>query len=265
MYLRCGKQWEYRYVRGIISPPSAALTVGSSFHRALKHNFTQKITSGIDLPKEELLDVYSADFEQRAVETEWGGDDKGEQKDMGAKLVELHREKLAPTIQPEKVEEKFTLETDKGFDLGGTIDLIEKDGTVVDSKTSGKRYEEDSIARKIQPALYDFAYEALTGKKAAGFRYDVVLKLKTKAETQQIRSEVTPEDRSWMINTVNNVHKAMEAGVAMPAPEAPGVWWCSEKFCGYWNMCKGKNRRPKVEEVNRKLDGIFPVKRRTDK
>jgi len=28
----------------------------------------------------------------------------------------------------------------------------------------------------------------------------------------------------------------MKTGIA---PPRPGGWWCSEKWCGYWPMCRG--------------------------
>lgn len=242
-FLKCGKQWEFRYVQGLRVPPKAALTVGSAVDTAVTRNLIEKVQTGKDMPTEAVLDAFSSDFERRKSETEWGEDDPGEQKDVGVKLVTLHHANLAPKIEPATVQEEFHLQTDAGYDLGGTIDLTEKNGIVADTKTSKSKYEPDAIARAIQPAMYDFAYEALHRKPAEGFRFDVLIKptARKPAEFQQVQAKVTIEDRTWLFDTINNVHKAIQAGVAMPAPA--NSWWCSPDWCGYWSRCKGKGRK----------------------
>lgn len=241
-FLKCGKQWEFRYLFGIKIPPKAALTVGSSVDAGVTTNLVQKVKTEKDLPLNDVLDAFSTDFDIRAKETEWDDDDPGQQKDVGAQLLKVHHEKIAPMINPASVQERFVIETDAGYNLGGSIDLTEKDGTVADTKTSRTRYQEDAISRAFQPAMYDFAYEAIKGKKAKGFRYDVLVKpTKTKpADFQQIGAVVTDSDREWLFGAIENVDKAIKAGVALPAPE--GAWWCSKDWCGYWSMCKGKNK-----------------------
>lgn len=239
-YLKCGKMYDFRYIQGLKTPPKAALTVGSSVDAAVTYNFVEKIKTGQDLPTEAVLDTFSTDFDTRAKETEWGEDDAGKQKDMGAQLVKIHCEQAAPTIKPETVQESFVIETDAGYDLGGTIDLIETSGIVADTKTSKGAYDDDAVFRAIQPALYDFAYEALRGKPSTGFRYDVLVKptARKAPEYKPISAVVTQRDREWLFETISQVHKAISAGVALPPME--GSWACSDKWCGFWNLCKGK-------------------------
>ena len=243
MYLKCPKSWRFRYVDGVVTPPKAALTVGNAVDSAVTNNLIQKLRTGVDLSQADVIDVYSTDFDVRAKETAWGDDDAGKQKDMGVKLITAHHEQLAPKIDPATVQEKFRLETDMGYDLGGTIDLTEKDGTVADTKTSKNAYAEDAISRALQPALYDFAFKALYGQPAKAFRYDVLIKptVRNPVRVQQITAKVTPADTEWLFDTINNVHKAITAGVDSPAPD--GAWWCGKDWCGFWSMCKGKDRK----------------------
>lgn len=239
-FLKCGKQWEFRYLLGIRTPPKAALTVGSSVDAGVTRNLAQKVQSKTDLSVDEVLDVYSTDFDIRGAETDWEDDDPGKQKDMGAQLLRAHHEKVAPTIDPKTVQEKFVIETDAGFNIGGTIDLTETNGIVADTKTSKNKYAEDSIHRALQPAIYDFAALALTGKKPPAFRYDILIKpTKTRGpEVQRVQAEVTADDHAWFFDAVTNMDKAIKAGIALPAAE--GSWWCSKDWCGYWHLCKGK-------------------------
>jgi hypothetical protein len=238
MYLKCGMSYEFRFILGIICPPTAALTVGSSVDHAVTANLIEKVSTAKDMPLEQVLDAYSGAFDLRATETEWDEDeDPGKQKDMGAQLVRLHHEKLAPTIAPATVQEEFVIETDAGYDLGGTIDLTEHDDTIADTKTSKTKYADDAASRELQPALYDFAFEALKKRKAKQWRYDVLVKpTKTKPpEAQQICAQITADDRAWLFRTVDQVHRGIQAGIALPA--AKGAWWCSKGWCGYSRVC----------------------------
>ncbi len=239
-FLKCGKQWEFRYLMGRKTPPRAALTVGGAVDKAVTVNLIEKLKTGADISTEAVLDAYSSEFESRAKETEWGEDDAGKQKDIGVQLISAHHEKVAPGIDPATVQEEFIIETDAGYDLGGTIDLTEKSGVVVDTKTAKSAYDTDAVFRAIQPTLYDFAYEALHKKPSTGFRYDVLIK-PTKtigARIQKVEGKVTHDDRQWLFETITQMHKAIQSGVTLPAPE--GAWWCSKDWCGFWSQCKGK-------------------------
>ena len=46
-------------------------------------------------------------------------------------MVSLHHDLVAPNLRPATVQETFTLETNAGYDLFGTMDLVEEDGMVV--------------------------------------------------------------------------------------------------------------------------------------
>lgn len=239
-FLKCGRMWEFRYLQGIKTPPTSALTLGSAVDGAVSANLAQKIESGQDMSTAELLDHYSNEFDQRKYETDWKDEDPGEHKDIGVKLVEVHHREAAPKIEPATVQERFVIETDAGYDLEGTMDLTEKSGMIVDVKTSRTAYSESAIEKEFQPALYDFAYEQTRGEPAKGFRYDVLVKPTSRrpAELQQVEGKVSACDREWLFGTISQVHKAIQAGVALPAPE--GSWYCSAKWCGYWNQCKGR-------------------------
>jgi hypothetical protein len=245
--------WEFRYVRNISTPPSGALTLGSSVDTAVTVNLRQKLKSGQDLRLEAVLDEFSTDFDRRVKETEWGEENPGAQKDLGARLVELHHDEVAPKIEPATVQERFVLETDAGYDLEGVMDLTEKNGVIVDTKTSRAAYAATALEKSFQPALYDFAFEKTRGKPAEGFRFDVLVKGggRKGPSLQRVEGKVGAEDREWLFESISRVHKAISSGVALPAPE--GSWYCSAKWCGYWGQCKGRSgkREQNAEALNK--------------
>jgi CRISPR/Cas system-associated exonuclease Cas4 (RecB family) len=264
MFQKCPKQYMFRYLEGIKTPPSGALAVGGAVDAGSTRNYIQKVETGVDMPLAEVLEVASTDFDIRAKETEWKDEDPGEQKDLTIKLLTAHHEQIAPTVDPATVQENFVIETDAGYDLGGTIDLTTKDDLVIDTKTSGKRYDADAVNLSNQPVLYDYAYEALHGKKPRGFRFDVLVKTKS-VTIQQVEGQVSDEARLFLFDAIDNMDRAISAGIFMPADESS--WVCSKKWCGYWDRCKGKSLKkpslpaPVSVKSSHPGDNIFKVRK----
>lgn len=241
-FLMCGMKWKFLYVDKLRRPRRAAASIGSSADAAISANLAQKVKSGVDLPLGEVLEICSKDFNERAKDTIWDEEDTaGPAKDSVIACVKLHHEIIAPKIIPATVQEEFVIETDAGFDLAGTIDLTETSGVIVDTKTSSRqRASSHVIERAFQPAMYDFAFRAIKAKLSAGFRFDVITRptVRLPAEYKPVIGQVTEADHEWLFNAIGETDKAIKAGVALPAPE--GSWFCSEKWCEFWSICKGK-------------------------
>jgi hypothetical protein len=242
-YLMCGKRWEFEYVHGLRGLSSPEATIGSSADAAISMNLAQKVETKTDLPVEQLLDNCSADFEKRKLETAWDPeDDQGQSKDHAISIVKLFQSKVAPFIRPKRVQEKFLIETDGGFDLGGTIDYRDIDGWIGDLKTTSRqRASSFVVSRSFQPAMYDYAARAIDPVSPhVGFRFDIFTRpTKTlPAEYKPVSGVVTSQDHEWLFLSIAQVHSAIQAGIALPSPE--GSWYCSAKWCPYWGSCKGK-------------------------
>lgn len=233
---KCPRQFYYRWVEGLKRPPSSALTLGSAVDAGVTHNLQTKIQSGALASAAEVLDSFSTEFDKRRSETDWGDDDPGEQKDLGANLVSAHYLEIAPSIDPAAVQQTFELKPEgRSYTLYGTIDLIEKSGVIADTKTSAKPYAADKVAIDIQPAMYTYAQEALTGVRPE-FRYDVLLKT-GKTKTQQVRGVVGQQSIDLLFDRLDTMNRAIAAGSFPLSPDLPGNWWCSRRFCGYHDIC----------------------------
>jgi hypothetical protein len=237
MFQKCPKQYEFRYLQGLVVPPKSALTVGKSVDVAETANFSQKITSKTDLKTQDVLDIYSTEFDKSAPGTDWDGDKPGDQKDLGIKMLKVFHEKAAPEINPVTVQETFRIETDAGYALGGTLDITDEKKQIRDIKTSKGEYDPDAVSQSIQATMYDFAYEVKNGEKAAGFIFDVVTKHK-EPRYQQVTGQVSETQRERLFESLNIMHSQIQRGEFQYAPE--GAWWCSKSWCGYWHLCKGK-------------------------
>lgn len=248
MFLRCAKQWSYRYIDGIIAPPSISLIVGSAYHDALATNFMQKIESEQDLPISDVLDAFSTswdrqltrrvtedDGEQQEFETldpEDEEEDTGDAKDMGVKLVRTYHYDTAPAVQPAAVEKWCEVEI-ADLKMVGRLDLQTTAGKVIDHKTSKRSKTQAEMDLEFQP----FAYGLLC-KGPVDFDFHVAVKTK-KPKIQVIQTPKTAAEIIWFLRLAQQVWKAMHTGVYPPNPTG---WWCNEKYCGYHSMCKGAVR-----------------------
>src|SRR3989338_2205413 len=64
MFLRCPRQYHYRYVLGIRTPASGAMVQSRVWHETVERNYRQKIASHTDLPLEDLQAFYVERFEE---------------------------------------------------------------------------------------------------------------------------------------------------------------------------------------------------------
>jgi hypothetical protein len=236
MFLKCARQYMHRYLLGEITPPNAALTLGSSVDTAVTHNFEQKIETKTDLKIDYVVDIFSTDYENRKTETEWD-EDPGKIKDIGVKLIRLHQETAAPKIQPVSVQETFFIDTDVGYGLTGTMDLTDENDFIRDTKTSKSSYSEEKVSDSLQATMYSTAFEVNRGKAPKGFVFDVLVKTK-EPKYQEIKGEISKGQKEIMFDSINIMHNQIARGEFQYAPE--GAWWCSKDWCGYWYKCKGK-------------------------
>lgn len=121
MFLRCQMQYYWRYVQGRKERPKLDLIRGKSGHGTLEKNALHKISTqsednplGIDLSTEEILDIFSTDFDKQVEEMEKEdldpGEDPGRDKDATVEVLRSFRGSIAPSIKPLAVELPFRTE-----------------------------------------------------------------------------------------------------------------------------------------------------------
>lgn len=244
MFLRCPRQWEFRYVKGLKIPPKGVLIQGSAYHGALSENFRHKMQDKRDLNVSELLDAYDTywnarvggkvsstgfdeDEEDLISDIDWEDNKPEELKDEGANLVKLYHEVVAPRIHPLAVEERVEKRISEDVNYLGYIDLEQKT-SIVDHKLKSRGMSQDEADRDPQP----FSYCLLKDKGV--FNFHVAVKAK-KPYIQIVQVRKNQKARDWWVQVVEQVVIQMNRGVF---PANPSGWWCGEKFCGYFDLCK---------------------------
>lgn len=247
-WLRCPRQFELKYVRGV--PPAFVpvnFAFGSAIHEALASYYGEKEASGTPLRRDLVLDVFRAGW-GRALDgnVPVQSDEDGELDqivDKGVSMLHAFYEHAskAPPFEVEAVEHGFTVplhDPDSGEILDealtGVMDLIiNEDGRriVVEHKTAARKYGEDQLRFDLQVSGYKLAARE-AGMGEVGLRFQVLVK--SKVPTVQVAAvERDHHDEEDFVRTAVGVLRAIDAGVSYPIRG----WQC--RGCAYAHACRG--------------------------
>jgi galactokinase len=93
---------------------------GNSIHKANEVNFSQKVETKVDLPTEEVKQIFSETFDEEISDVDkndFALADPGKMKDGGLKLIEHYQKFYAPRIMPVAVEQRIKVKF-KNYDYG---------------------------------------------------------------------------------------------------------------------------------------------------
>jgi len=258
MLFRCGVQYAFRYIKGIVKPPGWALIVGKSVDEAVTRNLAEKIAKGTLLPKDAVLDIA-----RDAVDHNWTDDvrlepdqeaawsklqAKAEAIDTSVMLAGLHHEKAAPRIEPTHVQRKWELDVE-GADLtlSGVIDIQEGARAIRDTKTSKKSPQPTDAHTSVQLSMYAMAVWKEDGELPKEVALDYLVHTK-EPKLVQIVSSRSPQDFDHLVQRIAAASEAIRRGVFVPAPL--DSWWCSERWCGYWSECPYARRPVSIQSTS---------------
>lgn len=270
MYLRCPKQYEFRYILGVVRPPNVSMAMGTAVHAAVEAIHQVHITTGDYLDVDSAKDVFSDSWDAVVAEADIDVDDeeevaKGNTKDIGVRLVDRYRTQQAPQIRAHSVEERVEGEVG-GVPILGYIDLIQKGDTpqgdpncacggtgeeskcdkpmlcsverssrvVVDNKVVGRAKRQSDADNSLQLS----GYALLKGVR--NVRFDCLVKNIRTPKIVALESVRSDQDLAWYKEVVTGVADGITRGY-FPAC-APDTWCCNAKFCGFWEMCRGKKK-----------------------
>lgn len=249
-YGRCPEQFK-RVKMGEKQPPSFALIEGTSTHLACSENNLNKRSKGVDLPPSTMIDISVNSFERATNEREVKQvlKDIKKEKDEVAKRAKAwfpeYLNKYAPSIKPEWVEQPVHKEVEvegTKFVLSGVIDLTTIK-QVVDYKTASSVLSQGEADSSLQLSLYSM----FTGKMDVG----IACFVKTKNPyVAWIPSKRTPAHYQWALKVAKRTIEAVRAGVFPFAVPSGQSWWCSDKFCGFWDSCRGKYEKIGTQKLS---------------
>lgn len=265
MLQRCGIQYDFRYNLGIKAPPSIAMLEGRAVDKAVSQILRQKVVEG-KLPSDQAV----ADQAATEMRTEWS--DAGEvfltaseaarggkgllgyAVDRTIRLARKYRTAFAPysktMVDPAtglaRVQHKWEVDMGAGITLNGISDEEEVDA-VNDVKTKGKKAPERLAHESPQLTGYATAKYVIDGVLEPKVRLHVLVDRPKLFEgtiagddpagvtAQVLESVRTVPQMEAYIRRAEAAAKVIRAGSFLPA--RPEDWWCSQKFCGFWNAC----------------------------
>lgn len=240
MYLRCPKQFEFRYMEGLTYRPSGALALGGAWHQALEINFSQKKESHQDIKVSEMKEIFSDRFDSKVKDEDvnFEDDKPSDIKEKGLEITEVHHREMAPKIQPVHVEMPFTIPLTEDNDLHGFIDVIDDGETILENKSAKVTPSDQSMVNDMQLTIYSKAYRKIFGKEEKGIRKDIAVKTKTPKMVSKT-TQRGENDFDILLQIAHGVEAAIKVGAFAPNPNG---WHCSPKYCGFWDRCMGKKK-----------------------
>ena len=263
MMLRCPKQWQFRYAKGMKIPPSGAMITGSAFHDVGEVTFLRKMSGEVPVSLEEAGDIFSTSFDTALSkeDVQWNDSDiPGEIKDDGILLSQNYLKTIAPSIFPTMVEHVDQFPMLPGVDMMVVIDVVDSGINVVDYKVTGKAWSDGQAETEIQHFPYIWYLSWLSGidepwNSGLSFEYHVNLKARARKKRtkpkqwnpdkdalvmrQNVDSVITEQGFNLYQEQVEGAAAMIRAGIFPPRGRAAKNFWCSESMCGYWPMCKG--------------------------
>lgn len=256
-FMNCPAKWAFRYVDEIKTPPSGALTLGSSFDAACQAQFNSRMKHEKDLSLEDIKGAFEEKFDELAPETDFDSNSRqvldkefeisiengySDTKDKGIGAVRTYH--AHPTgllaIRPTAVQHKVTLPASETLpEIVGFIDVIHDNAVIVDQKTTGRTPSEAKADHVDQLLMYSMLMEYELGVSLP-IRIDYTVTLKAKGKCVQYELPADQEQQSYLIRNYARVAKQIDMIVANPSliiPRRTDNFLCSEKWCGYWTLC----------------------------
>jgi CRISPR/Cas system-associated exonuclease Cas4 (RecB family) len=242
-YLLCPRNWKYKYVDQIKTRPSPALKFGSAVHNTIENILKQKAENeNVIIAHRAYMEFFTQYFSDCRDDPEinWGFTNFDEQMAIAKRIFD--QEEITSELSklnPIEIETHVTLEVPNvPIPVIGYVDLIFEDGTPADIKTSSKKWGQSRADTELQPNFYLAALsqqnqtDILDGK----FIYYILTKAKSPI-LQEVVTYRKPADLFFVYDLVKSVWDAISAGAF---PHNPTGWKCSDKYCGYWDRCRGK-------------------------
>lgn len=253
---KCGVLYEFVHLRGLRQPPGIAVLKGRAVDKARSATLLEKASG--ELPPAEKHIQLAADEAEAAIQEEFIVDEdmsvdvaKGKLKDAAVKMAATDYETFIPGIVPfvddePWVQKKIVINA-SDHTLVAILDCFDANRNIIELKTSSSTYRPTQKVFDLHPSSGGF------GIGLQALFYEMVLRLnKTPASMTRAQylweggGKIHPIELSHhfgpkppfdvLIRRIERMIRAHESGVFHPAPR--GAWWCSKKFCGFWDMCK---------------------------
>jgi RecB family exonuclease len=229
-YLDCSARWWFKYGLFLPEPKTSSLALGLTVHSALEANFRHKLESGLDLELLWVVDVFRDLWREQVPATEFRDDeDPSAIGRAGELLVRKYMEEAAPSVDPVAVETEVSGEI-AGVAVRGRIDLLDRDGRIIDFKTAARRPSGISPDYAFQLATYRQLLREASGEA----QLDTLVRTQT---IQLIRTSYTVGEQDLL--ATRTLYPLVQEGIrsGLYYPNRQSIL-CGRKHCAFWRTCE---------------------------
>ena len=243
MYKRCPRQYYYRYVEDRIIPPKWIMPVGKAGHKAMEFNNKNKMKTGIDSKKTDVVEVFAEEWKKEKENYEKIIYGEVKEKDIVSLMQKPINEYFIQGTFidniPTAVEKQFAIRFNTiDIDVVGYIDVIFDNKLINDYKFSQKSPAIQKIFSAEQLKMYAASYIIETNKnpKKVGFTYLISTKVpQIKIYEINYTSKFMSTFHEDLKEVLIAISDSMKSGVFIRNSSS---WMCNPNDCGYWDICK---------------------------
>lgn len=253
-FLKCPKKYEFYYLHNIPTPSTPALAKGLAVHAGIELYYLSKMDNK-ELRVDDVVE-YSVDSLQKNIKEKEISVSTTEYNSMESNVKQassLYVEHIGRHTTPKKVESELKCVI-AGVPIVGYTDLIREmtdeeksvqsyllaqgsitpeqalnELVIADNKTSAKKWMKSNLENSIQLVLYSIGTGIIKQEI-----HNIVWGRDTSLHV--LSHMCSDEQIIHVTNIVRDVGRAISSGVFPRC--APGNWWCTEKFCPYYKLCR---------------------------
>jgi putative RecB family exonuclease len=242
LYLLCSLKYKFQYVDKLPKFfKSSGLVFGSAIHSVLSWLFKEKLNgNGGQITLERLYRILEADWFAQKIDQVIrykNGEDEMKLLIMAKEMLREYFNQCPKEVMGTEIPfttplvNPATGET-LGINLEGYIDLVEKDETIVEFKTSASIMDQNDVDDHIQLTAYSYAYEMLFQRSPKNLKIINFVKNK-KPKVIPFETRRTQSDYQRFFGLASQILKGIREKVFFPRSS----FIC--KDCEYADPCRG--------------------------
>jgi hypothetical protein len=264
-YRRCGRLAFFRrYDKSAPKyPVPARMHQGTAYDKGVSVGLAEKAVNGHEPNETAMTDAFIQTLQNPDREVDWTEDNPREAESNGLGLVRLYRSVMIPDIMPIRVQEKHAvIFKNRPWSMIVVPDCEAEDANqksvIIDHKRSGKAPKPDSARSSEQLTAYSVAWQSRTGSLPSLVRLDYALAYKGTPDDVNKFSAITRSASGGTLGIMSlesnrdeaalrrylqimesvavNLQASLDGKIEWQFA-APDSWWCSPKWCEYWDYC----------------------------
>ena len=234
-YQTCPKKYYYSYIENIQTPINEHIFLGTVFHSVVEYYLNHRIAGNL-LEKEAVLEQFNELFAslQEGKEVIWKTSETAN-RDRGLAFVRYFVKEMASSLDPLMVEKELEVDVPRvGVKLRGIIDMVEKDFSITDFKTTTSRWSSERIRGSIlQMVIYKYLFEKSFGNVGSELKLIIVYSKNGANIRHQLHSMRSRDaNMEKMFDIIQWVAENVSKGIFNKNES----YACS--FCDFFDICK---------------------------